>query len=269
MTGSAGSSTSAARAFAWAGGALFAASLAYFLFTYAVTFRESVAGRPAWRDVLFNVALFSAFAVHHSVFARTPLRRWVSRIGPAPLERSAYVWTASLMLILVCALWRPIAGVAWEVTGIGVWLLWTGILAGIWLTLRGAAVVDVWELTGIRAARPVLRGETSSPDFRVEGPYGWVRHPIYSGWFLVVFCVTPMTMTRLVFAVVSCAYLLVAIPLEERSLRATRGGAYERYIRQVRWKLLPWVYGAGWWVVEGRWWPACIESTLPHPGYSS
>ena len=37
-----------------------------------------------------------------------------------------------------------------------------------------------------------------------------------------------MTMTRLVFAVVSGAYLLVAIPFEERSLRATAGGAVRR-----------------------------------------
>ena len=69
-----------------------------------------------------------------------------------------------------------------------------------------------------------------------------MRHPIYSGWFLIVFSVTPMTMTRLVFAVVSCAYVLLAIPLEERTLRNSSEGAYDRYARQVRSKLLPGVY---------------------------
>ena len=214
-----------------------------------MTFRESVAGRPAWRDVAFNVALFSAFAGHHSLFARTPLRRWVSRIGLGHLERSAYVWVASLMLVLVCARWRPIAGVAWEVTGIGVWLLWAGTLAGIGLTLRSAVLIDVWDLAGVHDASWRRRPQSRSPDFRIQGPYAWVRHPVYAGWFLIVFSVTPMTMTRLVFAVVSCAYVLIAIPLEERSLRATSGGAYQRYMQQVRWRLLPWVYGAGWWMV--------------------
>ena len=79
-------------------------------------------------------------------------------------------------------------------------------------------------------------------DFKTTGPYGLVRHPIYLGWFLIVFAVGTMTMTRLVFAVVSCVYLLIAIPLEERSLRAASGGAYDRYMQQVRRKLIPGVF---------------------------
>jgi protein-S-isoprenylcysteine O-methyltransferase Ste14 len=45
-----------------------------------------------------------------------------------------------------------------------------------------------------------------------------------------------------VFAITSCAYLLLAIPLEERTLRATSAGAYERYAARVRWKLVPGLY---------------------------
>jgi len=51
-----------------------------------------------------------------------------------------------------------------------------------------------------------------------------------------------MTMTQFVFAVTSSVYLLVAIPLEERSLRLSSSGAYDRYMRQVPWKLLPRVF---------------------------
>jgi hypothetical protein len=51
-----------------------------------------------------------------------------------------------------------------------------------------------------------------------------------------------MTMTRFVFAVVSCIYLLVAIPFEERSLRRSTNGAYDRYMQQVPRKLLPGLY---------------------------
>ena len=42
-----------------------------------------------------------------------------------------------------------------------------------------------------------------------------------------------MTMTRLVFALVSCVYLFIAIPLEERSMCAA-AGPYARYVAQVR-----------------------------------
>jgi methanethiol S-methyltransferase len=48
-----------------------------------------------------------------------------------------------------------------------------------------------------------------------------------------------MTMTRLVFAITSSVYLLIAIPFEERSLRHSSGGAYEQYMRKVPWRLVP------------------------------
>jgi protein-S-isoprenylcysteine O-methyltransferase Ste14 len=58
----------------------------------------------------------------------------------------------------------------------------------------------------------------------------------------MVFCASTMTMTRLVFAVTSSAYLLVAIPLEERSLRQSSRGAYDDYMRKVPWKLVPYLF---------------------------
>lgn len=229
----------AARVFSWTGALLFVVSLAYFLYSYLVTFGIVTAGThgtvPA---AAWNVAIFTAFALHHSIFARQPVRQWVMRTVPAGLERSFYVWVASLLFIVVCASWRAVAGVAWEVTGPAVWLM-RGLQAiGIWLAVRSAAILDVRELAGLQ---PVARS-TTEPEFKVIGPYGWVRHPIYAGWFLFVFAASPMTMTRLVFAVVSCAYLLAAIPFEERTIRSGSDGAYDRYMRQVRWKLVPGVY---------------------------
>jgi protein-S-isoprenylcysteine O-methyltransferase Ste14 len=230
--------TAAEHVFAWSGAALFALSLGYFLFAYGVTFGEIATHSLSWRDVGTNLLLFGVFGLHHSVFARPPVRSRVAALLPAHLERSAYVWVASAMLIAVCAWWRPLPGAAWQVDGPAVWPLRALTAAGIWLIFRSTVIIDVWDLAGIRTARqPGAVGP-----FRAEGPYARVRHPIYAGWFLIVFSVGTMTTTRLLFAVASCAYLLVAIPVEERTLRATSGGAYDRYAQQVRWKLVPGVY---------------------------
>lgn len=228
----------AARAFAWAGGALFVAALVYFLFSYSVTFGEIVEGTAAPGAIGFNVILFSAFALHHSIFARDAVRAFVRRNVSAPLERSVYVWVASLMLIGVCYAWRPVAGVAWHIPSPWNWAMVPVQLVGVWLTLRATAVIDGLELAGIRQ---VLNPQ-SPMEFKTDGPYGWVRHPIYLGWILLVFAVGTMTMTRLVFAVVSSVYILIAIPFEERTLRAHSGGSYDDYIRRVRWKLFPGIY---------------------------
>jgi hypothetical protein len=163
------------------------------------------------------------------------------------------------MLIGMCLLWQPVPGVAWQVGPPLSWLLPVGQVAGAWLTLRSAALIDIWDLAGVRQAartpnsqlptpkhtsgeRPSWELEVGSWEFKTEGPYGWVRHPIYLGWFLLVWPVATMTMTRLVFAAVSCLYVLIAIPLEERGLRRATGGGYEAYTRKVPWKLVPYVY---------------------------
>jgi protein-S-isoprenylcysteine O-methyltransferase Ste14 len=226
--------------FAWGGAVLFAFSPIYFLFTYFVTFGETTAGsaaRPA-SAIAWNVALFTIFAFHHSLFARERIRAEIRRLT-GPLERSVYVWIASALFIVVCAAWVPVPGVMWRVEGAGTWALYGLQLVGVWLTLRGAAVIDAFDLAGVRQVQDGPSMSNAPIEFKTSGPYGWMRHPIYAGWFVVVFAVPTMTMTRFVFAITSCAYLLIAIPLEERSLRRTTAGAYDVYMRKVRWKLVP------------------------------
>ena len=227
------------QAFAWSGALLFAAALAWFVYQYLITFGAAVSA-SAPHAAAFDIALFSLFAFHHSLFARTPIRAWMTKYAPRN-ERTIYVWLASVLFILVCALWKPIAGVAWQLHGAASWGLYVLQAIGVVLTLRGAAVLDIRELAGLRP--PLTNRDRSGPPvFKSTGPYGWVRHPIYLGWFLMVLAANPMTMTRLVFALVSCAYLILAIPFEEGTLRRTSGGAYETYMKAVRWKLIPGLY---------------------------
>jgi methanethiol S-methyltransferase len=238
MKTAAGAASPLARGVAWGGALVFFASLAYFLFSYVVTFGVVTAGAPRATAIAVDVALFTIFALHHSVFARERARAAVQRMVTPRLERSFYVWIASILFIGVCAWWQPVGGVAWRVGGPAQWVLVALQGVGIWLTLHSAAMIDILELSGVRQ----LSDRSPHVEFKTSGPYGWVRHPIYSGWVLLVFCVPLMTMTRLVFAVVSSAYLLLAIPFEERSLRASTTGKYDRYIAQVRWKLIPGLY---------------------------
>lgn len=229
------------RTIAWGGALVFAASLGFFLFSYAVTFAAAADAAGRLRPIATNAALFSAFALHHSVFARAHARRLVTRFVPDHLERSLYVWVASLLFVAVCALWMPVAGEVWRVDGWPRWAFRAASLVGLVLTARSAAAIDVWELAGVARPRtPPPRPEDI--EFKTTGPYGLVRHPIYLGWLFLVFGVAHMTSTRFVFAVISSAYLVLAIPLEERSLRRTTGGKYETYMRQVRWRMVPGIY---------------------------
>ncbi len=84
--------------------------------------------------------------------------------------------------------------------------------------------------------------DRSNPPLTTRGLYAFVRHPLYFAWTLFVFGAPTMTGTRASFAIVSTAYLMIAIPWEERGLVATFGQQYEDYRRRVKTRMIPWVY---------------------------
>jgi protein-S-isoprenylcysteine O-methyltransferase Ste14 len=240
--------TPGARAFAWAGAVLFFGSLVTFLVAYETRFGEPAPSGPLGPAIAWDLLLFSVFALHHSVFARLGVRRWVARAVPPGLERSCYVWAASLLLIILVVAWQPVRGTLWSLSGPAGWVVQSLQLAGAALSIGSAASIDIWDLSGVTMRHlPADSSGHAAPSesraqFRTTGPYGWVRHPIYLGWLLLVFSVATMTMTRLVFALASLVYIVAAIPFEERTLRRTSGDAYDAYSNQVRWKLLPGVF---------------------------
>jgi methanethiol S-methyltransferase len=258
---SASATVRTARWFAALGALVFVASLTTGILLDGRLAHEVTHDRPSldlvW-PLLANVALFTLFALHHSLLARTGAKAWLARVVPPPLERSIYVWTASALFAATCLLWRPAPALLYEVTGAAAWGLTLVRVLGVWLTLEAATRIDPRELAGLRQAwtfgaeggRDLVEpGRNSTPPPNAEpsplvprGGYGLVRHPIYLGWILMVWGAPVMSAGRLTFALVSTLYLLVAIPFEERSLRERFGAAYDTYARGVRWRVIPGVY---------------------------
>lgn len=221
------------------GGLLFIVSLLYGGSRYVTDFESP---RPAGGAgaAAFDLLLFSAFALHHSLFARTGLKRHVEALVSPALERSVYVWIASALFIGVCAAWRPVGGTVWTMP-----MPWAALgtalqIAGLIVTVIASRQLDVLFLAGIRQA---LGQPSATHDHVVrDGMYALVRHPLYFGWALMVFPAPHMTATRLVFAMVSTFYLAIAIPFEERALRRAFGAEYDAYVTHVRWRMMPGVY---------------------------
>ena len=216
---------------------MFLVSLLSFAFIYSIRLRVPAQDDGTTvGDSITNVILFTVFALHHSVMARTGAKAWIMRLLPPNLERSMYVWIASLLFLAVCWLWRPLPGMIWHVEGLGV-ALYAAQLFGVGLTIVAARLVGVWELAGVTqpdSTRPV--------EFSASGPFALVRHPIYLGWLLIVFATPVMAASQLLFAVTSTLYLIAAIPFEERSLLEAHREAYGAYQRQMRWRLVPYVW---------------------------
>ena len=227
--------------------AAFAASLGCFAYVYGV---RLAAGSPPSTTpgilggLAVNAGLFGLFAVHHSLLARSEARRWMANHLPDGLERATYVWAASILFAIACAWWQPLPGELYRAGGPARAVGFGMQAAGILLVVRAGAVLDLRELAGIRqAASPsVANGGGRSTELRVRGPYRRLRHPLYAGLLLVLLGAPDMTYSRLWFALLSAAYIVVAIGWEERDMAARFGERYARYRAEVPWRLVPGVY---------------------------
>jgi protein-S-isoprenylcysteine O-methyltransferase Ste14 len=229
--------------FAWFAAASFAGSLLYLLYAYLVVYGRAASGGSIAGPALFDVGLFTIFALHHSLFARTGLKRRLVTVIPARLERAVYTLVASALFVMVCWWWRPVPGLLYRLPqgwALAAHLVFAG---GVIITLVSARRLDMLDLAGVRQVlRQTQRPVESPPALLTTGMYGLVRHPIYLGWVLLMAGVAEMTMTRFVFAAISTLYLAIAVPFEERGLIETFGPDYASYQARVRWRMLPGIY---------------------------
>jgi methanethiol S-methyltransferase len=190
------------------------------------------ASGPIGLALVVDIALIALFGLQHSVMARPGFKQSWTRIVPRPVERSVYVVAASLALILLFLLWRPIAGEVWSVDNeIAAAMLW-GLFALGWLiVLVSTFLISHFELFGLAQVWSHARGRTESapPVFRTPFFYRHVRHPLYSGFFLAFWATPQMSWGHLLLAAGVSAYMLIAIRYEERDLIGTFGDDYRNY----------------------------------------
>ncbi|HYM85397.1 MAG TPA: isoprenylcysteine carboxylmethyltransferase family protein [Pseudoxanthomonas sp.] len=184
--------------------------------------------------LLIDLGLLALFAVQHSVMARPAFKRVWTRIIPESAERSTYTLLSSLALILLFWLWSPLGGVVWNVQNEAARVtLYVAYAFGWALLLYTTFLLNHFDLFGLRQVWLQFRGRayTHLP-FRTPTVYRWVRHPLYVAWLLTFWATPTMTVTHLVFALMTTAYILVAIQLEERDLIAALP-EYDAYRREV------------------------------------
>lgn len=189
---------------------------------------------PFLTALAIDLGLLSLFAIQHSVMARPWFKRILVRIIPRSAERPTYVLASSLALIVLFWLWSPLGGVVWNIESQSWRAVTLTIFASGWLlVLVTTFLINHFDLFGLRQVWLHLRGrEYSQLHFVTPGPYRLVRHPLYLGWLLAFWATPTMTATHLLFALVTTAYILVAIQFEERDLIDVHP-EYAEYRRRV------------------------------------
>jgi protein-S-isoprenylcysteine O-methyltransferase Ste14 len=184
--------------------------------------------------ILIDALLLGVFALQHSVMARPAFKRWWTRIIPKSCERSTYVLIASLLLVLIFWQWRPIATTIWSFEGWPAAVLTAIFWAGWVIALISTFQIDHFELFGLRQVVDALRGAADRMQaFKTPLLYRLVRHPLMLGLLLAFWATPHMTAGHLLFAVLSTAYILVGVRLEEKDLVTEFGASYEHYRQRV------------------------------------
>jgi len=223
------------------GAGSYAAFLATFL--YAIGFvgnfavpksLDSAAHGPWQTALLVDLGLLSLFALQHSVMARPAFKRMFTCVVPATLERSTYVLASNLAFLFLFWQWRPLGGTVWGVQSeLGRAVLYSGFAFGWLLVLVSSFVINHFDLFGLRQVWRHLLGQPQQKvQFATPLLYRIVRHPLYLGWLCAFWFTPTMTVTHLFFALVTTAYILAAMQLEERDL-IKEHPEYAEYREQV------------------------------------
>jgi len=224
--------------------------VAFFLtFVYAVGFignlyipesMDSTARMSFWPALVIDALLLLMFAVQHSVMARPAFKEKLTQLIPAAAERSTYVLCSSLLLIALFAWWQPIGGVVWNVTNpVGRNAINTVFGLGFALVFVATLLINHFDLFGLRQVALYLAGKPYTYlELRTPLFYRYIRHPLYVGWLIAFWATPTMTGAHLLFALLTSAYMLIAIRWEERDLVMVHGSKYQDYQKRVP-KLIP------------------------------
>lgn len=195
---------------------------------------DSAPKGPLGTALLVDLGLLALFAVQHSVMARPGFKRLLTRVVPQPAERSTYVLASCLAMFLLFWQWRPLGGVVWDLDGAVARAAAYGAYALGWLlVLVTTFLINHFDLFGLRQVVLHVRKRAYEPvRFVTPLPYRLVRHPLYVGWILTFWATPTMTYSHLLFALITTAYILVAIRFEERDLMAAHP-EYREYRRRV------------------------------------
>ena len=183
-----------------------------------------------------NLGLLTLFAVQHSGMARRGFKRVLTQVVPQHMERATYVLASSLALIAMYLFWMPMPQMIWSVDSE---IARTAVLAVYWMgwatVFLATLMIGHFDLFGMRQVWMNLIGQARGPmSFKTPGLYKIVRHPIQMGFLIAFWAAPDMSAGRMLFAMVTTAYIVLAVKLlEERDLIHEFGDRYRAYIQSV------------------------------------
>lgn len=209
-----------------------------FLFGYSFSFTELGFGRAG--VLLWDACLCLLFFFQHSAMIRRSFRQRIEAFVPEYFQGALYTASSGVVLIVLVLFWQNSEQVIVSLQGTSRWMasgVFFASLAGMMWGMYALHSFDVFGnqkiLAHIRAAH------VRDMPLAIQGPYRWVRHPLYFFTLLAIWSCPDLTVDRLLFNVLFTIWIVIGTLLEERDLVAEFRETYLDYQRRVP-MLIPW-----------------------------
>jgi methanethiol S-methyltransferase len=192
---------------------------------------------PPWMKVFLGFAAYAA--VHSALLTGWARRGLEAAVGVRAFQGLFRLFfnVQAVVLLAVFAGWAASLPdrELFRLGAGGTALLWAVRVAALAFIVRCAFALGAGSFFGLvdlrawREGRPPPGDGVESGTLSVEGPYRWVRHPMYAAGFIVLWAGPRWTANGLAFAVAASLYLWLGSLHEERRLLRYYGEAYRAY----------------------------------------
>ena len=209
-------------------------SIGLFVLTPAGWIRTFEAKWPLEAILCWDAALLFLFFLQHSGMVRRAFRARLARFIPPWSYPAVYCIASSIFLMAVVVFWQPTGRHLLVCEGLTVQILNGVAFFAVAFFFWGAIALKGFDPFGLSPIRAHLREwDEPTPAFVINGPYRWVRHPLYFSILLLVWSAPDLTLDRLLANTLWTAWIWIATRWEERDLESDFGEAYRRYQSRV------------------------------------
>lgn len=193
-------------------------------------------GNGGFADAFFNAFLLIGWGGIHSLLARKPSKRVISKLVGDDFVKVVYISIAGFTQCAVLYYYRPLQGILWQTEGvfyIALLILFFICMAAVFLF---SVQLDYMEVLGIRTILNRLnhvKNENIETELCLKGGYRYCRHPVYTATILLLWTGPVMTVTRFELAFFWTIYVLIGTWLEDQDTINDFGEAYTEYKKHV------------------------------------
>ncbi len=174
------------------------------------------------------------FCLQHSGMVRKTFQRRLKAIVPDYCHGAIYAIASGVLLLALLVFWQPTDITLFTVQGPLRWFFRGATFGAILGFLWGVRALDSLDAFGVRPIKAALKGEIIKPaSLSIEGPYRWVRHPLYAFVVVLLWSYPDLTADRFLLNVLWTIWIYIGAVFEERDLVSAFGETYRKYQRQV------------------------------------